>query len=333
MSLVTYNGMRWLPGCLASLDSQEFADFDITIHDNGSWDASPSLLGEWAAGRTDVSLHLSPTNLGYPAAHNRAIRAARGEFVLLLNQDVELDPGFLAAVVAAFDAHPEAGSVQPRLRELAGPGQRLETLDTTGLLMGRDRRAVSRGQGQPDGTEHRQAGPVWGVDGPAPVYRMAALQQARLPRGDGTWEVLDEDFFLYKEDVDLAWRMRLLGWSAWYEPAALGWHGRGSGATGATSMLDIARTNRRVGSRVRRLSWRNQRLMQIKNEDLGSYLRDLPWIARREVMSLLFILWNDPGDLAAVIDLANSAPRSMRKRRVLWSRIQADRGSLHAQVR
>jgi hypothetical protein len=72
---------------------------------------------------------------------------------------------------------------------------------------------------------------------------------------------------------------------------------------------------------------------RARSSDLGSYLRDLPWIAQREVMSLLFILWNDPGDLAAVIDLANYEPRSMRKRRVLWSRIQADRGSLHAQVR
>ena len=69
----------------------------------------------------------------------------------------------------------------------------------------------------------------------------------------------------------------------------MGWHGRGSGGTGATTMLDIARTNRGVSSRVRRLSWRNQRLMQIKNEDPLDYLRDLPWIWAREVLSLLFI--------------------------------------------
>ena len=225
-------------------------------------------------------------------------------------------------MVAAFDAHPEVGSVQPRLRQLGDPGQRLGTLDTTGLLMGRDRRAVSRGQGQLDGPEHQEAGPVWGVDGPAPVYRLSALHQARLPRADGTWEVLDEDFFLYKEDVDLAWRLRLLGWSAWYEPAALGWHARGTGGTGATAMLDIARTNRGVNSRVRRLSWRNQRLMQIKNEDVRGYLRDLPWIVRRELLSLLFILWNDPRDLTAILDLARLAPAAMRKRRALWARIR-----------
>jgi hypothetical protein len=269
-----------------------------------------------------VRLDLSPTNLGYSAGHNRAIRAARGDLVVLLNQDVELDSGFLSAVVAAFDAHPEVGSVQPRLRQLAVPGKRLETLDTTALLMGRDRRAVSRAQGQLDGPEHARPGPVWGADGPAPAYRMAALRRARLPRGDGSWEVLDESFFLYKEDVDLAWRLRRLGWAAWYEPAALGWHGRGSGGTGATAMLDIARTNRGVSPQVRRLSWRNQRLMQIKNEDLAEYLRDTPWIARREVLSLLFILWNDPRDLRAIVDLARLAPTAMRKRRALQKLIE-----------
>ena len=78
----------------------------------------------------------SATNVGYAAGHNAAIRDAQGEFVVLLNQDVELDPGFLSAVVGAFEAHPEAGSVQPRLRQLAAPGDRLATLDTTGLVDG-----------------------------------------------------------------------------------------------------------------------------------------------------------------------------------------------------
>ena len=165
--------------------------------------------------------------------------------------------------------------------------------------MGRDRRAISRAQGLPDGPEHQRAGAIWGADGPVPAYRLSALREAALRRPDGSVEVLDEDFFLYKEDVDLAWRLRRLGWQAWYAPEALGWHGRGSGGTGATTMLDIARTNRGVSSRVRRLSWRNQRLMQIKNEETLDYLRDLPWIWRREVLSLLFILANDPRDLAA----------------------------------
>jgi hypothetical protein len=87
-------------------------------------------------------------------------------------------------------------------------------------------------------------------------------------------------------------------------------------------MLDIARTNRGVSSRVRRLSWRNQRLMQIKNEGPLDYLRDLPWIWRREALSLLFMLANDPRDLSAVADLVLLAPTAWRKRRLLRARIR-----------
>ncbi len=328
VSLVTFDGARWLPGCLASLAAQDLEAFEVLVSDNASRDGSQALLREWARKEPRVRLRESATNVGYAAGHNAAIRDAHGEFVVLLNQDVELDPGFLSAIVAAFEAHTDAGSVQPRLRQLAAPGDRLATLDTTGLVMGRDRRAVSRGQGLPDGPGHQRAEAIWGVDGPVPAYRLSALREAALARPDDSWEVLDEDFFLYKEDVDLAWRLRLLGWVAWYEPAALGWHGRGSGGTGATTMLDIARTNRGVSSRVRRLSWRNQRLMQIKNEEPCDYLRDLPWIWRREVLSLVFILANDPRDLAAVPDLVRMAPMAWRKRRLLRARLR-DLGRSH----
>jgi GT2 family glycosyltransferase len=322
VSIVTYQGAAWMPGCLGSLSAQEAVDFEVIVHDNASSDGTLDLVEAWARMEREkrgrhVRVEAMATNLGFAAAHDRGIAAARGDVVVLLNQDVELDPGFLKAVVVAFERDPRIASVQPRLRKLRGPGERLEVLDTTGLVMGRDRRVISRAQGQPDGAAHADPGPVWGVDGPAPAYRRAALWEARLPNGRGGWEVLDEDFFLYKEDVDLAWRLRLLGWTAWYEPAALGWHARGTGGTGATRLLDIARTNRSISFQAKVLSWRNQRLMQIKNEDLVGYLVDLPWIARRELLSLAFIVLADPRRLRAIVDLCRAAPAAMRKRRYL----------------
>ncbi len=320
VSLVTYQGERWLPGCLASLAAQDLTDYELVIRDNASEDASSSLARAWAAADRRTRVYAAQGNLGYATAHDLTIGGSRGEFVLLLNQDVELDRGFWAAV-AAFRAHPEIGAVQGRLRQLDGPGARLDRLDTTGLEMGRDRRAISRHQGQIDGPAHGLAGPVWGADGPAPMYRSAALRDARVPKAGGGWEVLDGSFFLYKEDVDLAWRLRLLGWDTWYEPAALAWHARGTGGTGATSMLDIARTNRTIRYEAKALSWRNQRLMQIKNETIGGYLRDAPWILRRELLSLVFIAVFEPRRLSAIVALLRAAPEAMRKRRYLQSRL------------
>jgi GT2 family glycosyltransferase len=322
VSLVTFNGMRWLPGCLASLTAQDLSDYELLVLDNASTDGSLDVLRSHVATDGRARLEASPENLGFAKAHNRNIGQARGEYVLLLNQDVELDPGFLREAVAAFSRSPRMGSVQGRLRRLGPNAEHTETLDTTGLEMQRDRRFVSRSQGETDGPGHHVAGPVFGADGPAPVYRHAALMDARLPASTGGWEVLDEDFFMYKEDVDLAWRLRLLGWTAWYAPDALAWHARGAGGPRAVSLLDIARTNRTIPRWIKVLSWRNQRLMQVKNDSLADYLRNLPWIVRREVLSLGFILVADPTRLRAVPSLLQLLPSALRKRRHLAARRQ-----------
>jgi GT2 family glycosyltransferase len=325
ISLVTFNGMRWLEGCLRSLEAQDLADYELLIVDNASADGTLELLRDHAASDGRVMVESSPENLGYAKAHNRNIARARGDFICLLNQDIELDAGFLRESVAAFGLDRRIGSVQGRLRRLDPHGKRTDVLDTTGLQMQRDRRVVSRGQGEHDGEAYAAAGPVFGADGPAPVYRCSALVDARLSSSSGGWEVLDEDFFMYKEDVDLAWRLRLLGWKAWYAPDALAWHARGAGGPRAVTLLDIARTNWSLPGWVKQLSWRNQRLMQVKNEEIGAYLADLPWIIRRELLSLAFILLADPLRLRVVPSLLRALPSAMRKRQSLQRRIRGRR--------
>jgi GT2 family glycosyltransferase len=321
ISLVSYEGSRWLPGCVAAIEAQTLTDYEVLAHDNGSADGSLSALRAYASRDARVRVTASDRNEGYVAPHDRAIVAARGEVVVLLNQDVELDPGFLAAVVDAFERHPEAASVQARVLTLAAGGVRVPVVDTTGLLMGRDHRAVSRHRGEPDGPALGSPGPVWGADGPAPAHRRRALLEARVPATLGGWEVLDRDFVTYKEDVDLAWRLHLLGWVAWYEPAAVAWHARGTGDSGARGPRATALANRAIPSSARALSWRNQRLMQIKNESLGGYARDLPFIVIRETLTLGFLIVVDPGALRAVVDLVRTASSALRKRRYLQALI------------
>jgi GT2 family glycosyltransferase len=317
VSLVTFQGMRWLPGCLESLRRQTLADYELLVVDNASTDGTVERLRAASATDARIDVHESPVNLGFARAHNRNILRARGRYVCLLNQDVELDDTFLHETVAAFGAGVRIGAVQARLRRLGQDGSRTRILDGTGLEMHRDRRVVSRSQGEPDGPEHLRPGPVWGVDGPAPVYRREALLDARVPRRGGGWEVLDEDFFMYKEDVDLAWRLRRLGWRAWYAPRAVAWHARGAGGERAVTLLEIARTNRTIPRWVKALSWRNQRLMQVKNDRFSDFVRDLPWIARREVLSLGFMIVADPRRLRAVPALVAAFPGAVRKRAYL----------------
>jgi GT2 family glycosyltransferase len=218
-------------------------------------------------------------------------------------------------------------AVQGRLRRLGAGGELTDTIDSTGLVMHRDRRVVARRQGERETEADLVAGSVWGVDGPAPVYLRTALVAAREPRTGGGWEVLDEDFFMYKEDIDLAWRLRLLGWTAWYEPKALAWHARAAGGPDRF-VLDLIRADRTVPRWIRAISWRNHRLMQLKNECPSEYLRDLPWILGREILSLGFLTMVDPRLLEAVGRFIQGVPGAFDKRRSIAGtirRIEAER--------
>lgn len=325
ISLVTHNGMRWLDGCLRSLRAQTHADFELLVVDNASTDGTLQRLHDEAATEPRMSLVESVENLGFAVANNRNIDAARGEFVMLLNQDVELDPGFLGAALAAFKNRPDVAAVQGRLLRLGPDGEHTTVIDSTGLEMHRSRRVVARRQAEHDDARDLIGGPVWGADGPAPVYRRAALFAAREPRTGGGWEVLDEDYFMYKEDVDLAWRLRTMGWKAWYEPTALAWHARGAGVGPGRSILEIARSSATIPRRIKALSWRNHRLMQLKNERGLDFLRDLPWIWSRESLSLAFVIVADPLRIASVATFVKRAPSAFRKRRYIGA--QRSRGS------
>jgi GT2 family glycosyltransferase len=320
VSLVTFNATQWLAGCLASMRGQSEPDYELLVVDNASTDGTLEALRSEAALDPRIRIVESKVNLGYAKAHNQNITRARGQFVCLINQDLELDRDFLSEAAHAFDGRPAIGAVQGRILRLDSEGQRTTTIDTTGLLMQRDRRVVSRDQGDPCGSDQLSSGAIFGADGPAPIFRRTALLDARLPASSGGWEVLDEDFFMYKEDVDLAWRLRLLGWSAWYAPTAVAWHARGAGGPRARTMIEIARTNATIPRWIKQVSWRNQRLMQVKNELPTMYLRDLPWIARREILSMAFIIVADPKRLAAVPALLRALPGALRKRRILQKR-------------
>ena len=323
ISLVTYNGSKWIAGCLGSVQRQTLSSFEFLVLDNASVDGTVEALRQFSTIEPRMQLVESSENLGYAGGHNRNIFKARGEVVLLLNQDVQLDDDFLIQATAALEGKPTIGAIQGRLRRLSDEGQRTDILDSTGLAMHRDRRVVSRFQGERDGVEHAEPGPVWGVDGPAPVYRRRALLEAQEPRTPGGWEVLDEDFFMYKEDVDLAWRLRRLGWGAWYAPRAIAWHARGAGGSPVHSLADIARSNRTIPRWIKAISWRNQRLMQVKNERPAAFIRDLPWILRREVLSLGFMVVVDPLRLRVIPDLVRALPAAARKRRWIERRLRA----------
>jgi GT2 family glycosyltransferase len=209
-----WNGRRWLPECLRSLSAQTRPADELIVVDNGSRDGSLEYLRDE---HPSVRALAQGRNTGFAYAANRGIDAARGELVALINTDVVLSEDWLERMVAALDARPAAASAACKMLSLAEPA----VLYDAGDILRRDGACEQRGRFMPGGGAYDEPGEVFGACAGAALYRRAAVL------GVGGF---DERYFAYLEDVDLALRLRLAGWTCLYQPAVC-WHaGEGSSA-------------------------------------------------------------------------------------------------------
>jgi len=197
------NGSHLLPACLDSLVNQSYSSVEVIVADGASADGTAALL---ARRYPSVRLLTLRRNLGFAGNVNAGLRAARGEVLCLLNNDARADADWVAACVETLARHSEAGSVASKVLYADG-----RTINSAGDLMCRDGAARQRGNARPDAPEWDQAMSVFGASGGAAAYRRAMLADVGL---------FDEAFFMYLEDVDLAFRAQLRGWPCVYQPLA-----------------------------------------------------------------------------------------------------------------
>ncbi len=203
-----WNGLRLLPTCLDALRRQTFRDYETILVDNGSTDGSRALVER---DYPEVRVLAFPTNRGFAPAVNHGICAARGDVVVLLNNDTEADPHWLEEIARAFEADPGAGMVACKLRLF----DRRDHLHSAGDYQGVDGIPGNRGVWEPDRGQHDDPRGVFGACGGAAAYRKAMLDEIGL---------FDESLGSYCEDVDLNWRARLAGYSCAYAPRAIVYH-------------------------------------------------------------------------------------------------------------
>ncbi len=205
-----WNGVRLqlLPTCLAALRRQTWRDFEIIVVDNASTDDSRTLL---AREYPDVCVLALDSNRGFAPAVNAGIRAAHGETIVLLNNDTEAEPEWLAEIARALAANPRAGMVACKLRLF----DRRDYLHSAGDYYRVDGIPGNRGVWEKDNGQYDDARGVFGPCGGAAAYRRAMLDDVGL---------FDESLGSYCEDVDLNWRARLAGYDCVYAPGAVVYH-------------------------------------------------------------------------------------------------------------
>ncbi len=199
-----YNGLRFLPTCLDALRAQSYprALTEIILVDDASTDDSVAFV---QANYPEVRIIRMARNSGLAAACNAGARAAIGDLLVMLNNDTEVGPGWLAALVAVAAAQPRAGAIASKMLLF----DRRDTLHNAGDLMGADGIPRNRGVWEVDRGQYDAALEIFGGCGGGVAYRREAWEQAGG---------FDERLFMYLEDVDLAWRLRLRGWEAVFAP-------------------------------------------------------------------------------------------------------------------
>lgn len=277
IGFITYGEatLKYLPEFVASLQGQTYQDFDLLVFDN-------SLVGDernsnWLKQNLpQAKIIRSDGNLGFAKGANQLMSRAKemgAEYFGLVNPDTILDELAVAKIVEVLDEHQEITAVSPKiLRWDVTNKQKTNVIDTCGLAIRAGFKFVDVGQGEVDEGQYDQA-PILGPSGAGAFFRLADLENIRF----------DERFFMYKEDCDLAYQLKLAGKQAMVASEAIIYHDR-----------TIAKGSRSAKSRQGKIwSFYGQQLL------LKKYWRTQSWwnkilIFGREILMLGYALVFEP---------------------------------------
>ncbi len=265
---VSMNHLQRLEAYLPSV-MRSAGSFELIISDNGSADGSLDCI------RTqyqDVIVLENGENLGFAEACNRGAMLARGDYLVFINPDTTVEPGWLLALLEPFD-DPQVGLVTSKILLMESPDQ----INTCGNVIHISGIAQCRGLHQPR-SEYGVLEEVDAVSGAAFAVRRS------------TFEALggfDPDFFLYVEETDLSVRARLAGWKCIYQPASIVYHDY----------------HLKFGPHKIFQQERNRYLTILKNFSWGTILALLPAFLLAEVVTWGFcMLTRDKNNLRNKID-------------------------------
>ena len=308
VTIVTYNSGRFIRRCLESVLAQKYPHKEIIVIDNASTDGTVDILEQF---EDRCRIVYNDDNVGFAAAQNQAIALSSGDWVLTLNPDVLLLPNFIHALISAGDMDPTAGTVCGKLLTMMAnfdlPDRPL--VDSTGIYFTPMLRHLDRGSQEVDNGHFLNHEYVFGATAAAALYRREMIEDISI---DG--EFFDPDFFVYREDADVAWRAQLFGWRCIYTPHARGYHVR-----------NVLPGNRRaLPPAINMHSVKNRYLMRIKNITGGVYRRNWLSITARDILVLGCCLLREHSSLKAFWFLAKSWNRVVAKRREIMKRRRVD---------
>jgi GT2 family glycosyltransferase len=295
--IVNLDGMQFIESLFRSLFQQTYLNLEVLFFDNGSTDASVEYVRR---NFPMVRVFELRENAGFSRPNNMGIRMSRGQYILALNLDVELEKDFVDELVKGIESDSRIGWVAGKMLRLTSSG-RSEEIDCLGHHLDRDRYAKETDHSQPFRWEdYSQCRNVFGASASAALYRRGMLEDIAINN-----EYFDEDFVAYWEDVDLDWRAQLMGWKCLYVPTAVGYHIRGG--SGLHKRPQVA---------AHYLA--NRFLLVAKNDELWHLFEDAAPFITRSASDLYLYLNSSPSAIPLAVGIFfRNLPRALMKRRTI----------------
>jgi GT2 family glycosyltransferase len=292
--LVTWNGRKYIEECLNSIFKQVFDEYFLLIIDNGSVDETTKIINNQFVPlfKDKIRFVQNKDNLGFARAHNQALLWTDSEYVLVLNQDVILDEGFLAEMVEFMDQNPKIGSASSKIlrwefenTEDLKKSKKSDIIDSLGLKIFKNQRVIDLASGEKDLGQYDENQPIFGVSGTCPFYRKKSLEEIRYED-----EYFDNDFFSYKEDVDIAYRLQWRGWPSYYVNKAVAYHDRTAQSREKISDLKMMGWRKHKSKFINYHSYKNHLFVLQKNLSAKNYQRYFPHILFYEFRKIVYLL-------------------------------------------
>lgn len=301
IQVVGWNSADVLPETLAALSTIPREEAHIRYIDNGSRDISVRLVREKLPQAEVVKL---TGNKGFSGAHNAGLASCVTPYVLTCDPDLVLNWAGVKELLSAFD-DPAVGAAQGKLYRAVG-----KIIDSAGIIQTLALNGKERGANEKDEGQFEEEAKILAATGACGLYRVAALRSV----AHSETEFFDEDFFAYKEDVDLGWRLNKAGWKIIYRPVLMGRHKRTLGQRGLFGWgIKPGIVYQRLKSPRTRLSLRNWVWMVVKNASLKQELAHELFIDLRLAVFFLFSLVYWPL-LSVWLEILRGLPRMGDKR-------------------
>lgn len=297
--LINFNNYPFIKTCIDSVLNQSLPFDEILIFDNGSKDGSVNFLN----GLKDVGIYFNKENIGFCSAFNFLYEKSKGDFILLINPDVKLPVDFnekLKYFIKSIDLK-NIGSIAPKILRAEGDElNETDIIDSTGIYLNPFFRALDRGSNEKDTGKYEKMEYVFGSTGALSLFNKKALEDIKFEK-----QVLDERFFVYREDFDLSFRLQWKGYKTIYNPLIFAYHKR----------YNLPERRRNMPKEINYHSLKNRFLIRAKNESILLFLVLSPLTFIYEILIFIYCLFFERSSLRSYIYFLKNFKSTLKWRR------------------